>query len=324
MVTYAECHAWAEIFMIARGRAAQNSQMIFHCVADSITSHFKTELMAESEKYIIDGHTKGLCFLKLLISKAQIDTIATVNILRSSIGRLPSKMVELSGNITAFNSYVKNIETSLVSYGHRADELMTNMFLAYAAVEDEDFVSYIKMKKNQWEEGTSTLTLDGLLSNAENHYKMQNQQESWMAPSRKDEEIMALKALLGNKSGGAKSNDGKKKKTGEERLKEGKEKNPWKNLPPNEGEPKSKHVNNALWHWCTKQNRWTGHTDAECQGVGVFIHRGTNNNSQRRNNGNNVSFKADVDKEEEEDDKPTLQVKQSLISIMLSGSELFE
>jgi hypothetical protein len=128
-------------------------------------------------------------------------------------------MVELSGNITAFNGYVKNIELSLISYGQRSSELMMNIFSAYAAVEDEDFVSYIKMKKNQWEEGTSNLMLAGLLLNAENHYKMRIQQESWMGPSKKDEEITALKALLSNNKSngnGNKQRDGKNKKSGEE------------------------------------------------------------------------------------------------------------
>jgi hypothetical protein len=201
---------------------------------------------------------------------------------------------------------------------------MMNVFLAYAAVEDDDFVSYIKMKKNQWEEGSFTLTLAGLLLNAENHYKMRIQQESWMARSKKDEEITALKALLNNKEGenGNKSNNGTKKKTGEERLKEDKEKNPWKYVPPRDNEPKSKHVNNAIWHWCTKHNRWKGHTDATCHGVGVFVLRGTN--TQLCNYGKNVSFKADVNHEEEEENKPSLQVKQSLMSIMSGHSELFD
>jgi hypothetical protein len=114
LCTYDECRAWAEIFMAARDRAAKNSQMMLHCLVDSITTRFIAELMAESDKYIVDGYMEGLCFLKLLISKAQVDTIATVNVLRNSIGRLPSKMVKLSGNITEFNSYVKNIELFLM------------------------------------------------------------------------------------------------------------------------------------------------------------------------------------------------------------------
>jgi hypothetical protein len=55
-------------------------------------------------------------------------------------------MGEVSGNITEFNNYVKDIEFSLASYGQQSDELLMNVFLAYDEVEDGDSVSYIKTK----------------------------------------------------------------------------------------------------------------------------------------------------------------------------------
>jgi hypothetical protein len=133
-------------------------------------------------------------------------------------------------------NHVKEIEFSLASYGQGADELMMSVFMAYDVVEDEYFVLYIKMKRNIWEEGNLTLTLSGLLLNAENHYELRMQQEKWKAPSKKDEQIIALKALLSGKQSLKDTEGGKKKKPYEERQKEDKIKNPWKYLPPKEGE----------------------------------------------------------------------------------------
>jgi hypothetical protein len=37
------------------------------------------------------------------------------------------------------------------------------------------------------------------MTNAENHYKVRVQQRKWQAPTKKDEKILALKALLKEK-----------------------------------------------------------------------------------------------------------------------------
>jgi hypothetical protein len=58
-------------------------------------------------------------------------------------------MGELSGNITMFNSYVNNIELSLVSNGQHSDKLLLNILLANDVVKDDDFVSYIKSKNTE-------------------------------------------------------------------------------------------------------------------------------------------------------------------------------
>jgi hypothetical protein len=97
-----------------------------------------------------------------------------------------------------------------------------SVFLADDEVEDEDFVSYIKTNRDIWEEGKSTLTLSDLLSNAENHYKTRIQKEKWNAPNKKDEQIMALKALLLNKRSSKATEENQKKKSFEQRQKEDK------------------------------------------------------------------------------------------------------
>jgi hypothetical protein len=250
-----ECAAWADLYLLARCRAAQNSQMKVHCILDLITTKFKTQLMIEVEKFTIHGYMDGLTLLKLLVSKAQVNTITTVNVLRILIARLPSKMVEVSRKITDFNNHVKDIEFTSALYGQSSVKLLMSVFLAYSEVEDEDFVLHIKVKRDLWAEGKLTLTLSELLSNAENHCKTRVRQEKWKAPKKKDEEIMALNALLLNKQSLKGTEEHPKKKSFDPRQKEDKEKNHWKYIPPKAKEPTSKMMNNTMWHWCTKHQR---------------------------------------------------------------------
>jgi hypothetical protein len=150
--------------------------------------------MVESEIYTVSGYQDGLCFLKLLLSKAQTDTIATVNMLRASNSKLPSKMVELGGDIVEFNNYVRGIESALSSYGQRADELLMNVIIAYEEVEDDDVIMYVKNKRSLWEEGQTTLDLNSLMTQCENTYKIRQQTGKWKAPSRQAEQFAAMKA----------------------------------------------------------------------------------------------------------------------------------
>jgi hypothetical protein len=331
-ITMAECQAHATIYMAARDRAAQNSQMIYHCVVDSITTEVQATLMAEQEHYEIDGYSDGLCFLKMLISKAQVNTIGTINMLRTAISSLPNKMVELSGNVIEFNNYVRNIEHTMLSYNESSKEIMVNLFMSYSKVEDEDFVTYVKNKRNAWEEETIVLTTKTLMTFTDNHYKTRIQQEDWLAPTKKDEQIIALTAALAkttsksgrnaavNKVPGAVAAVGTVRLPKSERLAADKINNPWKYARPQEGESTTILRDGATWHWCTKHNRYTGHTDADCQGVGTF-------NPRRAGTNNNVAYVATGDDNSTAESTittPTVQVNRALLSIMNDNGSLFD
>jgi hypothetical protein len=85
---------------------------------------------------------------------------------------------------------------------------------------------YIGVKRNAWEEGAlQNMSTNVLMTNAENHYKVRIQQGKWQAPTKKDEQILALKALLQEKEHTRKDNkDGKQdKKSREDKMKYDKE-----------------------------------------------------------------------------------------------------
>ena len=150
-ITIEECNKYAEAHFKVRQRKAQNSVMLYNFIINSLTTEAKAELSVQQEQYVVDGIKDGLSFLKHLISKAQIDTVAMVNVLRTSVARLPSKMTEYAGNIKEFNLYVRQITNAIAAYGEKCPELLVNVFNAYEVVEDEKFQAYIMAKKNAWE-----------------------------------------------------------------------------------------------------------------------------------------------------------------------------
>jgi hypothetical protein len=145
-------------------KKAQNSQMMYTCIMDSLTTEAQTKILIDAEMFTVMGYLYGLCLLKILLGMAQTDTIATVNVLRIDVSKLPSKMVEFNGNTVALNNYVMSIETAMASYGETSREMLMNVIMAYEEVEDEVFVGYVRNKRLLWEEGHTVLDLYTLLS----------------------------------------------------------------------------------------------------------------------------------------------------------------
>ncbi len=103
-ITISECQSIAKTYYgTTRDRSCQNSAMLYNFISNSITDTALTELALESTKYMYSTNADGACFLKLLISKVQVDTISTVNVLRASISKLDTKIVEYKGDIKQFH-----------------------------------------------------------------------------------------------------------------------------------------------------------------------------------------------------------------------------
>ncbi len=272
-ISLLECQEIAKTYYGAtRDRSCQNSAMLYNFISNSITDTALTELALESSKYMYGTNADGACFLKLLISKVQVDTISTVNVLRAAISKLDTKIVEYKGDLKLFHTYVKTLKSSMESYGESYPELLVNLFGAYQAIEDHDFHAYIMMRKGMWEDGTTSFTANHLMNLVENHYKSRVENGTWKMVTKKDERIVALEAQVLALTTSVKTSSSKKSGlTKEERDK----KYAWKTIPPsNEAEKKNGKVfENRQYHWCTKHLAWTIHSDKECKGVGAFKNR---------------------------------------------------
>jgi hypothetical protein len=295
-VTLEECTQHADAYYLARDRASQNAQMLYNCLSTSLTDEALSKVTMMYKKYTVRSYQDGLCFLKILLSNAKPDTVATVNMLRTSISELKSKMIEFGGNIVEFNEYVRNIETSLTSYGETADGLLINVILAYEEVEDTAFVSYIQHKRSMWEEDKTVLELDTLMSNSENKYKIAIQTGKWKAPTKQAEEFAAMKAewhknhnsnaTTNTNSSGSGDTKTKDKISYADRMKRDVEANPWKIIPPGVGESQVTVKKGSTFKWCATHKKWMGHSTAECLGLGI------NMRNQNKNNGKNVAYQA--------------------------------
>jgi len=73
-------------------------------------------------------------------------------------------MVKVNYDITAFNDEVQNIMYWFQSHGESVQHLMVNLFVGYEATTNKEFVSYIHLKKYEYNEGGS---IDGEMYTAQ-------------------------------------------------------------------------------------------------------------------------------------------------------------
>jgi hypothetical protein len=78
---------------------AQDDSMLFSHLAGSLTESFEKEIKTQPSLYTISvargNYQSGILFLKLVLSKAQTDAVATVTLLRKKVANLAEKMSEL-------------------------------------------------------------------------------------------------------------------------------------------------------------------------------------------------------------------------------------
>jgi hypothetical protein len=254
-ITLAECRSHATTYVTTQTRNAQDSGMMFMFLQASLKDEANSLILINPAEYTVLGQPSGPCFLKVIIGKATVDTIATVNVLRSSIANLVAKMAEHNSNIKTFNSHVTFLKNSLTSRMEQVPELMMNLFKAYASAADDDFVRYIQNKRDAYEDG-AIMTTEQLMSAALNKYELKVEDSSWSVPDKKDDRIIALEAENATLKA--------KGKTKANRGNAG-DKYAWKKIVPKTGDPKTKKVNGKSYHWCHKHAAWTVHSPDECK-----------------------------------------------------------
>jgi hypothetical protein len=132
----AACTAHATAYMTARHRTAQNAAMLYHFLFSSFTPEARNKVNVDPTLFTVMNIKDGLCFLRIIITKAQLDTIGTIEILRSNLGELPVKLVGLSGNIIDLHQHVNTLTNAVDSYGQSYLELIINLFKAYKQIKD--------------------------------------------------------------------------------------------------------------------------------------------------------------------------------------------
>lgn len=266
-----------------QNRRAQNDYQFFLCLSNSLTEAGQIKLLAERNRYTINGHRSGSLFFKLIMKKAIIDTRATASQLRTNLINLDSYMSVVDSNIRLFNQYVKVNCEGLAARNESNDDLMIHLFRGYMQAMDQEFVQYIKLKKNDYDEGAD-IDPDRLMELALNKYENLVTEGRWRALSPSEEKLEALNATVDKlkdenlrlskslkasqqkgKSEQQAKGKGKSKKKSNKNKKRQNEDMSWKKKPPKDGEPTTKQVQGKDWHWCLDHMAWVNHHPSECR-----------------------------------------------------------
>jgi hypothetical protein len=253
-VTLDNCRTHAATYIGNPVRDAQNSLMLYHFLSGSLTEAARLRLTSKtSTPFTVNGNLSGTCFLKIIIGKASVDTMATVLILQQSLVTLDQKIIELGSDIVAFNMFVDQQINALLGRGQICNDLLLHFFKGYANASDEKFVTYIEGKREEYEDG-EPITAEDLMQSALNRYELRMQMGTWCAADKKTQRIVALEAELKILQANSATVPSKAKR----------EDFAWKKIKPKKGDPTTKTVNKKVYHWCVKHNLWTIHSADKC------------------------------------------------------------
>lgn len=282
MVNLMQARAHAETYVDTETRMAQDNNMLYNCLLNSLSKEAKDAVTLKKRDYLVNGYNSGVALLKVICMCAHVDTNATVLALKSKLQNLPEYMKSVNSDIEQFNNHVSEVNIALRARNAESTDLMTYLFQGYAAASDEEFIDYIKDRKHEYEDGAA-ITPETLMSRALNRYKIQIDQNRWCKPSEADEKIIALQSEIEkikkknnrghqrNGGGGRGRGNGKHGGRGN-RNQRGRDRNvrpDWMLKPPTDGESKTKHVNNKQYWWCPKHEAWGRHKPDACEGRGL-------------------------------------------------------
>jgi hypothetical protein len=185
MVPLASVRDHALTYYATQSKQAQDSFMLCQCLLSSLALDFLKTITANSASYhlpaivVADGDIpSGPLLLKLIISRAHVDTRATVSFLRTSLTVLDDKMISLDSNVVAFNAYVKAQVKALEQRNQTTSDLLINLIKGYKKAEDVEFQDLIRRMVNEYEEGKD-VTIKSLMDATDNKYRTRLLNKEW-------------------------------------------------------------------------------------------------------------------------------------------------
>ena len=279
-ITMEQIRTHEESYISTQTRNAQDSNLLYECIMNSISAECKAKLTIWKSEYKCRQLPSGNLLLKVLIHECHLDTNATVGGIRNRLSTLDMYLPTVGYNISKFNMYVKNLVDQLRARGQYTNDLLINLFKGYLSATDKSFTTYIEKKLEAYEEGQD-MTADQLMLWARNKYDLLLDKGTWNAPTEQEEKIIALQAQVkemakklsekkpqsttknkATKSNG-KSNDKKKGKRTE--------KPDWFTKKPSDPH-KPITWNNREWNWCGKDTggkceSYVIHKASDCKGL---------------------------------------------------------
>jgi hypothetical protein len=273
-LTVASITAWAILHVVnQQTRLAQNNYNLYQCLFNTLTSEKQTSMELERTLYTVQGVVIAALFYKLMMTKADVDTQATIAITRTALTRLDEKMLELNSNVADFNEFVKLCRKKLSVRGAGSTDLLVNLFSGYKAAQDAKFVETISSVEEDYLYGkTPNLTDDQLMTQALIAYNVRVERKEWGARSPAEEMIVAMQAKIDDLKDHNLKVDVKKKKIKKKKKTLEAPKRPradvaWKETNVQNKETISK--NGQLYYWCKHHRNgsglWVVHKPEDCR-----------------------------------------------------------
>ena len=282
-------------------RLHQLDHQLFECLSASLDPKTRQAMFNEPSRYEVedtnnhvgDPVPSGLCFLKVLLTRAEADSKIVAAQIRRNISKLDEKLgASQDKNIKDFNNYIREQMTILngMSEAHKMSDFEVTQFLfdAYKSCPDTEFVAYMKRLEDRHNDPDDTLTFEptGLLTRADTFYENALARDLWMKKTADQQDIVALQASVARLQSALKKQktttttpkgpgkDGKGKKTSDKKTYVGKRsdgrpdfKGPeaWKLVAPKPGEPHKKTVGNQEFKYCSNHRYWAQHLTSDCK-----------------------------------------------------------
>ena len=140
--------AHAVTYVNTQTRDAQDNDMFYYFLSDSLTNEFRTTVLLYADVYTVTNVPVAASLLKQIIILTRVDNPASTMHIREMLIESKRKLILLKGNITEFNQWVRKQMGRLHAREQEAVDLLYYLWKAYKAAPDDEFVVYIKELKS--------------------------------------------------------------------------------------------------------------------------------------------------------------------------------
>ena len=190
--------AHAATYVNTPTRDAQDNDMFYYFLSDSLTNEFHATVLLYADVYTITNVPVAASLLKQIIILTRVDNPASTMHIREMLIESKQKLLQLKGNITEFNQWVRKQMGHLHAREQEAVDLLYYLWKAYKAAPDNEFIVYIKELKSQANDSRATYTAEDLMARAENKYnsRLLDEENTWGKPTDEQEKIVAMTAEI--------------------------------------------------------------------------------------------------------------------------------
>ena len=144
--------------------------MFYYFLADSLTTDFHTTVLLYANVYTVANVHVASALLKQIVILTRVDNPASTMHIQEMLIESKSKLLQLKGNITEFNQWVRKQMGCLHAREQEAVDLLYYLWKAYKAAPHDEFVVYIKDLKSQCDDGRATFMAEDLMVRAKIKY----------------------------------------------------------------------------------------------------------------------------------------------------------